>query len=137
MIKKIKFINLLPPTLAVWATIIFIIACGEGKVDNIEDDPDILNQIKIADSLLHNKFSSISVGKSSPSNSPYIVTCKVVIDTGSVDVAIPSTNRPVVECANKAKPDSVIKVLDSRNDVQWIDAPVWGFPEVGDYPSIK
>jgi len=135
MINKIKFNNLIPPTLAVLVTVILVIACGKGELRDIDDD-ELKREIEKADSSLVKKISSFSMGGGSAS-SKYTVKCTVVIDTGSVDTAIPSGNRPKVECVETANPANVLKVLDSREDVQWFDAPVWAFPEVGDYPSIK
>ena len=148
MIKKIKFINLMPPILAVLiALILFIVACGNGDVEDIRKNDEMgLTVDEATKKLLEEKLSSVAQGishqqggssSSKVIDSLHVVTCKVVIDTGSVDILIPKSNRPKVECATKANPDSVLKVLDPINDVQWFDNPVWGFPEEGTYSNIK
>jgi len=179
MIKKFKFINfkIMPPILAVLATIVIIIACGKGDLENFEHDGDMEQEIDdaveklfeggILDSVAvaqmssseeessSSELSSSSISSSSvllssssepsssslaPSSSskyPYIVVCKVTVDTGTVKISIPPANRPKVECVEEANPTNVFKVLDPRDDVQWFDAPAWPNPAEGVYSNIQ
>jgi len=71
---------------------------------------------------------------SSSAESPYILTCEMVVDTASAAHPIPEENRPRGIC--KEKVSGNIISLDPQLDYRWQNSPIWAGPAAGDF-NIK
>jgi len=84
-----------------------------------------------------NLASSSSMPSSNSVESPYILSCEMVVDTASAEQTVPEKNRPTVTCKEKAPPGNLIP-LDPQHDYKWEGSPnKWLSPEPGVYNNIK
>jgi len=107
------------------------ITVSSSSVIDLSSSSDISSASGSSSSVL--LLSSSGVLLSSSAALSYELSCRVDVDTGTVNVMVPVANRPKVTCALSG----TVIPLDPAMDFGWENAPFPVPKELGDYSNIK